>query len=134
MKSTVRRRQWIGLILAVLLMLPLSGIAAAAEDAGGEAGEPSLMEQLGWKTDAAYPGTTCTLSITDDFGAEGNRSLHLNFEMMLLVFDREFVHDLSLLQRSYERRSSQLNARFWHQRSRWQRFLEGLCYLGSPLL
>ena len=78
MKSTVRRRQWIGLILAVLLMLPLSGIAAAAEDAGGEAGEPSLMEQLGWKTDAAYPGTTCTLSITDDFGAEGNRSLHLS--------------------------------------------------------
>lgn len=82
---------------------------------------------------------TKAITVDDDFALFGtvnldNRSLHLNFEMMLLVFDRNFVHELAMLQRSYERRSAQLNPRVWHQRTRWQRFLEGLFYLGSPLL
>ncbi len=82
---------------------------------------------------------TKAITVDSDFALFGtvnldNRSLHLNFEMMLLIFDKHFVEDLSQLQRSYERRSSRVNPLLWHKRSRGQRFLEGLCYLVSPLL
>lgn len=82
---------------------------------------------------------TKAITVDDDFALFGtvnldNRSLHLNFEMMLLVFDRDFVHSLAQLQRGYERRAAQLQPILWHKRSRLQRFLEGLFYLCSPLL
>ena len=82
---------------------------------------------------------TKAITVDDDFALFGtvnldNRSMHLNFEMMLLVFDRGFVHDLTQLQRGYERRARQLQPLLWHKRSYGQRFLEGVCYLLSPLL
>lgn len=82
---------------------------------------------------------TKAITVDDDFALFGtvnldNRSMHLNFEMMLLVFDRGFVHNLTQLQRGYERRARQLQPLLWHKRSYGQRFLEGVCYLLSPLL
>lgn len=82
---------------------------------------------------------TKAITVDDDFALFGtvnldNRSMHLNFEMMLLVFDKTFVRDLTQLQRGYERRATQLQPLLWHKRGLGQRFLEGLCYLVSPLL
>lgn len=62
------------------------------------------------------------------------RSLHLNFEMMLLIFDTQFVADMTALHRRYEARSVAIDPQRWHKRSLWQRFLEGASYLLSPLL
>ena len=75
----------------------------------------------------------------DDFALFGtvnldNRSLHLNFEMMLLVFDPAFVKALVTLMKSYEAACSVVDPATWHQRSLKERFLEGVCYLVSPLL
>lgn len=62
------------------------------------------------------------------------RSLHLNFEMMMLIFDSKFVNDMTVLHRYYESRSMPIDPSHWHNRSLWERFLEGLSYLLSPLL
>ena len=62
------------------------------------------------------------------------RSLHLNFEMMLLIFDPKFVADMTALHRHYEAKSVPIDPVRWHRRHIGQRFLEGLSYLLSPLL
>ena len=77
--------------------------------------------------------------VDDDFALFGtvnldNRSLHLNFEMMLLVFNPKFVADLVRLLRSYEARCSEVDPVTWHKRPLKDRLLEGICYLLSPLL
>ena len=82
---------------------------------------------------------TKAITVDDDFALFGtvnldNRSLHLNFEMMLLIFDPKFVSDMTTLHQQYESRSSAIDPARWHNRSLWQRFLEGLTYLLSPLL
>lgn len=82
---------------------------------------------------------TKAITIDNEFSLFGtvnldSRSLHLNFEMMLLVFDRDFVSMLSLLQRTYEKLSEEVVPERWHARSHAQRFMEGLCHLLSPLL
>ncbi|MGN1209369.1 MAG: cardiolipin synthase [Duodenibacillus sp.] len=90
-----------------------------------------------WFTDGVLH--TKAITVDDDFALFGtvnldNRSLHLNFEMMLLVFDRPFVTSLALLQRTYESISEPVAPDEWHARSRTQRFLEGASHLVSPLL
>ena len=82
---------------------------------------------------------TKAITVDDDFALFGtvnldNRSLHLNFEMMLLVFDPKFVADLVRLLRSYEARCSEVDPVTWHKRPLKDRLLEGICYLLSPLL
>lgn len=82
---------------------------------------------------------TKAVTVDNDFSLFGtvnldNRSLHLNFEMMLLIFDPEFVKMLSILQGTYEKMSTPLDVATWHQRPLWERFKEGFCYLVSPLL
>ncbi|MBQ9739620.1 MAG: cardiolipin synthase, partial [Kiritimatiellae bacterium] len=82
---------------------------------------------------------TKAVTIDDELGIFGtvnmdNRSMHLNFEMMLLVFDHDFVSHLVGLQESYEARSHCVNPSAWHARSFGSRLREGLCYLLSPLL
>lgn len=62
------------------------------------------------------------------------RSLHLNYELMLMVIDVEFAQKLALLNRSYEEQSTKLNAHQWYQRSLWERTKEGASFLISPLL
>lgn len=82
---------------------------------------------------------TKAITVDDDFALFGtvnldNRSLHLNFEMMLLVFDPAFVKSLVALMKTYESRCSVIDPATWHKRPLKVRFLEGVCYLVSPLL
>lgn len=82
---------------------------------------------------------TKAITVDDTFSLFGTvnldkRSLHLNFEMMLLIFDPKFVADMTALHKHYESRSTAIDPVRWHNRSIGQRFLEGVCYLISPLL
>lgn len=82
---------------------------------------------------------TKAITVDGDFALFGtvnldNRSLHLNFEMMLLVFDPVFVRALVQLLKRYEAACSPVDPAAWQRRPFTVRLLEGLCYLVSPLL
>ena len=62
------------------------------------------------------------------------RSMHLNYELMLLVFDREFSRKVCALNASYAEFSSEVNLFLWYKRSIFERMKEGASYLLSPLL
>ncbi len=62
------------------------------------------------------------------------RSLWLNFEISLLVYDRDFTGRLRALQDSYLRESERLDLDVWRQRPAWRRFMENTCRLAGPLL
>ncbi len=63
-----------------------------------------------------------------------NRSLHLNFETTLLVFDESFLAALRRLHGQYLEQSHVLDATHWQRRPFLSRIKEGLAYLISPLL
>lgn len=62
------------------------------------------------------------------------RSLWLNYEVSLFVFDREFAESLSALQQCYIRESIRLDATTWKARPFQHRLLENTLRLVSPLL
>ena len=62
------------------------------------------------------------------------RSLWLNYEVALFIFDQAFAAELRQLQESYLDDSDRLDAAEWEQRSYGQRFLENTFRLVSPLL
>lgn len=62
------------------------------------------------------------------------RSMHLNYELMLLVFDEGFSQKVSALNASYAESSSEINLFQWYKRSVFVRMKEGASYLLSPLL
>jgi len=62
------------------------------------------------------------------------RSLWLNFEISLLVYDREFTRRLRALQDSYLQESERLELDTWRRRPAWRRFTEDSFRLLSPLL
>lgn len=62
------------------------------------------------------------------------RSLWLNFEISLLVYDRDFTGQLQLLQNIYLKESEELDFEKWNRRPAWRRFLEDACRLAGPLL
>lgn len=62
------------------------------------------------------------------------RSMHLNYELMLLVFDKEFSRKVSALNSTYAESASEINLYLWYKRSVWERMKEGASYLLSPLL
>lgn len=62
------------------------------------------------------------------------RSMHLNYELMLLVFDEGFSQKVSTLNASYAQFSSEINLYQWYKRSIFVRMKEGASYLLSPLL
>ena len=62
------------------------------------------------------------------------RSLWLNHEVSLFVYDREFTHDLVALQRSYISESRAPDQEEWSTRSVEIKFLENTMRLLSPLL
>ncbi len=62
------------------------------------------------------------------------RSLWLNHEVSLFVYDRAFTHDLVALQRSYISESRALDQEEWSTRSVEIKFLENTMRLLSPLL
>ena len=62
------------------------------------------------------------------------RSLILNFEITLSVYDRAFTASLRALQRSYVERSTPMDLVGWRERSFARRFAENAARLLSPLL
>jgi len=62
------------------------------------------------------------------------RSLILNFEITLSVYDRAFTASLRALQRSYIERSTPMDPVGWRERPFPRRFAENAARLLSPLL
>jgi cardiolipin synthase len=62
------------------------------------------------------------------------RSLSLNFELMVAVYDAGFARDLAALQASYAAGSQPLALADWRSRSVVERLKEGLAYIAAPLL
>ena len=62
------------------------------------------------------------------------RSLHLNFEISLLIYNVEFCERLNTLLQSYIKKSNFVDPITWAKRSRLQRLKENAGYLISPLL
>jgi cardiolipin synthase len=62
------------------------------------------------------------------------RSLWINYEVALFVYDREFASELRALQQTYIDDSTRLEPAVWGARSLRERFLENSLRLMSPLL
>jgi cardiolipin synthase len=62
------------------------------------------------------------------------RSFWLNFEMTMLVDDREFAGELLTTQMQYLLASKSLSLNEWNKRSYFKKLLESTVYLFSPLL
>lgn len=82
---------------------------------------------------------TKRLTVDDSISIFGSvnldmRSLWLNFEISLFIYDDEFTGRLRSLQRSYIEKLSRLELEAWHQRPAWKRFAEDAFRLTSPLL
>ncbi len=63
-----------------------------------------------------------------------SRSLHLNYELMLLIADNTFLEDLKALLATYKMHCVRISLKTWRDRPLWRRLVEGLCFLMSPLL
>ena len=62
------------------------------------------------------------------------RSLYLNFEVSLFVFDVAFATELRALQQRYLASSTPIDAEAWARRGVGPRLVEGLARLASPML
>ena len=62
------------------------------------------------------------------------RSLRLNFEISLIVYNDDFCAKLEILLDSYLAQSDMVNAVSWSKRPRWRVLLENAAHLASPLL
>ena len=62
------------------------------------------------------------------------RSLWLDFEIPLFVYDGTFSSQLRELQNTYLRNSDRLELDVWRRRSAWHRFKENAFRLLGPLL
>jgi cardiolipin synthase len=62
------------------------------------------------------------------------RSLWLNYEVSLFIYDSQFSHELVSLQQIYISKSERLELTEWSKRSFFTRFLENTMRLLSPLL
>lgn len=82
---------------------------------------------------------TKSITVDGEFSLFGSlnldpRSLHLNFEITLVVYDRSFTADLRGLQLAYLANCELMDLQQWQSRSRWQRFTENTARLAGPLL
>jgi len=62
------------------------------------------------------------------------RSLRLNFEISLIVYNEVFCADLEKLIGTYLSQSDYVDLAAWRMRPRWHRYLENAAHLSSPLL
>ncbi|MBU3617012.1 cardiolipin synthase [Polynucleobacter sp. JS-Polo-80-F4] len=62
------------------------------------------------------------------------RSLRLNFEISLIVYDNDFCANLERLIQSYLEQSDYVDPKAWAKRPAWHRYLENAAHLTSPLL
>ncbi len=125
--------------VAVTLVVPrrLDGrlVAAASKAHYGE-----LLE-AGVRIMEHAPGLlhAKTMTVDADMALIGStnldiRSLRLNFEANLFVFDSDFASHLRMLQTEYIGQSREVFADEWRKRPLWPRFKESLARLASPLL
>jgi len=107
------------------------------------AGRPFLRElaEVGVRIARYHKGMLHTKSITvdDDMSFFGSlnldpRSLHLNFEIMLALYDQDFTRELHTLQREYIRNSDIDSVDDLVTHSFGIRFLENCARMISPLL
>ncbi len=91
---------------------------------------------------ATYKGGllhTKSITVDGEFSLFGSvnmdmRSLWLNFELSLFIYDEEFTRQIRQLQHSYLDDVTFLSAKDWEQRPRWRRVLENAAYLTAPVL
>ena len=62
------------------------------------------------------------------------RSLRLNFEISLIVYNIDFASKLQTLIESYLAQSDYIDPGTWAKRPHWQHYLENAAHLASPLL
>ena len=62
------------------------------------------------------------------------RSLRLNFEISLIVYNEDFCNKLQTLINSYLEKSEYVDLEHWIRRPRWHHYLENAAHLTSPLL
>jgi cardiolipin synthase len=62
------------------------------------------------------------------------RSLRLNFEISLIVYNEDFCKKLEKLIDSYLTQSDLVDPKQWAKRPRWHHYLENAAHLASPLL
>ena len=62
------------------------------------------------------------------------RSLRLNFEISLIVYNEDFCAKLEVLVDSYLKQSDFVDAQTWSNQPRWRTLLENAAHLASPLL
>ncbi len=62
------------------------------------------------------------------------RSLRLNFEISLIVYNEDFCAKLEALVDSYLKQSDFVDAKAWATQPRWRTLLENAAHLASPLL
>jgi cardiolipin synthase len=62
------------------------------------------------------------------------RSLRLNFEISLIVYNVDFCAKLEELIESYLEQSDYVDPKAWAKRATWRRYLENAAHLTSPLL
>jgi cardiolipin synthase len=109
-------------------------------DLAGKAVFPDLLE-AGVRIAAFEGGLLHTKSITIDgefalFGSVNMdmRSLWLNFELSLLIYDQEITASIKRMQQGYLADSRSLDRHAWRRRPFARRFVENAVHLLAPLL
>lgn len=82
---------------------------------------------------------TKSLCVDGEFSIFGtvnfdNRSMHLNYELMLLIFEPGFIRDMYRMLTAYEDNCTYLTLPAWRARPWKHRLYEGASFLVSPLL
>ena len=62
------------------------------------------------------------------------RSLRLNFEISLIIYNEDFCIKLEELIHFYLSQSDLVDPKAWAKRPRWKHYLENAAHLTSPLL
>ncbi|WP_370626226.1 cardiolipin synthase [Polynucleobacter sp. 86C-FISCH] len=62
------------------------------------------------------------------------RSLRLNFEISLIVYNKDFASQIQTLINSYLSQSNFVNPNEWAKRACWRRYLENAAQMTSPIL
>ena len=80
-----------------------------------------------------------TISVDGHFALIGSanldiRSLVLNFEVALLVYDDDFASQVHFLQQGYIEQSEAVKLESWRKRGAWQILIDNISKLMSPLL
>lgn len=80
-----------------------------------------------------------SIAIDDNLAIVGSvnldyRSFYLNSEIAIVVYDKPFVHKLNTAFEQDLRDAVHIDRRSWKNRSVWQKFIDAVCRLLTPLL